>query len=69
MADSFQRQEFFHKKERWREIVKRLLKVTHKHLGEKNLASRGSTSIIQKMFYSLGPWNSLVIRIRPLKII
>ena len=29
MADSFQRQEFFHK-ERWREIVKRLLKVTRR---------------------------------------
>ena len=43
--DSFQRQELFNEKERWREIVKSLLEVTL-HLAERNLPFRGSTSAV-----------------------
>lgn len=66
--DSIQQQELFNEKERWREIVKSLLEVTL-HLAERDLPFRGQSPTIQKMVYFLGPWNSLVITIRPLKII
>ena len=77
---NFQRQQLFNEKERWREIVKSLLEVTL-HLSERNLPFRGSTSAVGDpeiswdlgtlgpWVYFLGPWNSLVITIRPLKII
>ena len=43
--DSFQWQELFNEKERWREIVKSLLEVTL-HLFERDLSFRGSTSAV-----------------------
>ena len=43
--DSFQWQQSFNEKERWREIVKSLLEVTL-HLSERNLPFRGSTSAV-----------------------
>ena len=44
-VDSFQRQELFNEKEKWREIVKSLLEATL-HLAERNLPYKSSSSAV-----------------------